>query len=64
MKGDRMSLIIQCKELFHNVYVYQIITLHTLNILQFCQLYLSKAEGEIKGGSPVTSYTMEEPGRH
>lgn len=32
-------------EAFHNVYirVYQIITLYTLNILQFYQLYLSKA---------------------
>ena len=30
--------------IFHNESVYKIITLYTLSILQFCQLYLSKAE--------------------
>ena len=29
---------------FHNAYVYQIMMLHTLNILQSCQLYLSWAK--------------------
>ena len=27
---------------FHSVYVYQIITFYTSNILQFCQFYLTK----------------------
>ena len=31
-------------ESFHNVYIDQIITMYTLSILQFCQLYLSEAE--------------------
>lgn len=29
---------------FHYVYIYQVITLYILNISQFCQLDLSKAE--------------------
>ena len=34
---------------FHKVYIHQIITLYTLNILQLCQLYLYKGgEGERK----------------
>lgn len=36
-------LINQRGDSFHNVYVHQIITMYTLNILQFCQLDLSKA---------------------
>lgn len=40
------------EESFYNIYVYQIITLCTLNILQFfCQLYLSKA---VKKGPSLT----------
>lgn len=31
---------------FHNVYVYQITVLHTLNTFKFCQLYLNKAGGK------------------
>lgn len=37
-------LINSMGESFCNVYVYQIITFYTLNILQFCQLYLYKSE--------------------
>ena len=33
---------------FHGVYIYQIITWHPLNILQFCQLCFSKAGGNKK----------------
>lgn len=37
-------LINSMGESFCNVYMYQIITFYTLNILQFCQLYLYKSE--------------------
>lgn len=37
-------LINSMGESFCNVYVYQIVTFYTLNILQFCQLYLYKSE--------------------
>ena len=37
-------LVNQMGESFHNVYVYQITTMYTLDILQFCRLHLSKAE--------------------
>lgn len=33
---------------FHNTFMYQIIMLYILNILQFCQLQLKKAEKDIK----------------
>ena len=44
-----MNVLTRWKESFHNVSVYQIITLYTLNISQFyiCQLYLNKAEKKI-----------------
>ena len=31
-------------ESLHNVSIHQIITLHTLNTLQFCHIYLNKLE--------------------
>ena len=34
--------------ILHSVCGYQIIKLYTLNILQFCQLYLNKAEKKRK----------------
>lgn len=34
----------QSGESFHNVYIYQKVTLYTSNVLQFCQFYLKKAE--------------------
>lgn len=35
-----------CSNHFHNIYMYQIIKSHTLNLQNFiCQLYLKKAEG-------------------
>lgn len=34
-------------EFFHIVYMYQIITKYTLNILQLCQVYLNKTEKKI-----------------
>lgn len=40
-----MDVFTRWGEPFHNVYVYQIIMLHTLNILQFFdQLHLNKNE--------------------
>lgn len=39
-------MFIQLWGSFHNVYVYQILTLYALNILQFCQLYFNKAENK------------------
>ena len=32
------------EESFQNVYIYKIITMYTLNILKFCQLYFNKAK--------------------
>lgn len=37
-------LLNQWWESLHDIYIYQIITLHTLNILQLCQLYLNETE--------------------
>lgn len=34
------------KEPFHSVYIYQIITLSTFSILQFCELHLNKKQGK------------------
>lgn len=31
-------------ESFHNFYIYQIIMMYTLNILQFCQFYFNEVE--------------------
>lgn len=33
----------------YNVYIYQTITLYTLNTLRFCQLYFNKAEKTYSG---------------
>lgn len=45
MWGD--GCVKELKERNSFIKYYQIITLHSLNILQFyCQLYLNKAEGE------------------
>lgn len=41
MWGD--AVLSRREESFHNVYVCQIIKLHTLSILQSCPLYLNKA---------------------
>ena len=41
-----MDVSIRGEKSFHNVYIYQIFTMYTLNILQYCQLYLSKVEKE------------------
>lgn len=38
-----MDVLLSLWESFHNVCVYQIIMLYSLNILQCCQLYLNKA---------------------
>lgn len=35
----------------NDVYIYYIITLYTLNMLQFCQLYLKKTGGKRERGS-------------
>ena len=44
-KREVMDILINSMggESFHNVDIYQIITFYTLNITQFCQLYLNKA---------------------
>lgn len=50
-------LINQMKESFRYVYIYQATTMYTLNILQFCQLYLNKAriKKKKKDGGAVMS---------
>lgn len=40
-----IDVLTRWEEFFRNVYMYQIIMVYILNILQFCQLYLDKAEG-------------------
>lgn len=50
-------------ESFHDVYRYEIIMLYPLNIFQFCQLYLSKAENE-KEWNIDTRCNVDEPQSH
>ena len=42
MWGDEY---VKWEKSFYNVCLHEIITIQTLNILHFCQLYLSKAGG-------------------
>ena len=39
-----IAALTRWKKSFHNLYMYQIIMMYTVNILQFCQLYLNKNE--------------------
>lgn len=37
-----IAALTRWKKSFHNFYIYQIIKIYTVNISQFCQLYLNK----------------------
>lgn len=53
-----MYQLTQWGESFHMAYIHEIITSYTLNIRQFCQLQLNKAEKKVSweyaAGVPVT----------
>ena len=51
-----MDVLTGLWESFHNVYIYQIITLKTLNILQF---YLSMTSIKLEGGKLKSNSSLD-----